>query len=70
MITCLTTGVGGKNVRKRLGAFLKETVSRNTILINMGIAGGNRDATEIGKMYSINKITDEKMVKSGCLMRY
>ena len=60
VITCLTTGVGGKNVRKRLGAFLKETVSRNTILINMGIAGGNRDATEIGKMYSINKITDEK----------
>ena len=60
VITCLTTGVGGKNVRKRLGAFLKETVRRNTILINMGIAGGNRDATEIGKMYSINKITDEK----------
>jgi hypothetical protein len=28
--------------------------------MNMGIAGGNRDATEIGKMYSINKITDEK----------
>ena len=60
VITCLTTGVGEKNVRKRLGAFLKETVRRNTILMNMGIAGGNRDATEIGKMYSINKITDEK----------
>ena len=60
VITCLTTGVGEKNVRKRLGAFLNETVCRNTILMNMGIAGGNRDATEIGKMYSINKITDEK----------
>ena len=63
VITCLMTGVGGKNVRKRLGAFLKETVRRNTILINMGIAGGNRDATEIGKMYSINKITDKKYGK-------
>jgi len=60
VITCLTTGVGEKNVRKRLGAFLNETVCRNTILMNIGIAGGNRDATEIGKMYSINKITDEK----------
>lgn len=60
VITCLTTGVGEKNVRKRLGAFLNETVCRNTILMNMGIAGGNRDATKIGKMYSINKITDEK----------
>ena len=60
VITCLTTGVGEKNVRKRLGAFLNETVCRNTILMNMGIAGGNRDATEIGKLYFINKITDEK----------
>jgi hypothetical protein len=60
VITCLTTGVGEKNVRKRLGAFLNETVCRNTILMNMGIAGGNRDTTKIGKMYSINKITDEK----------
>ena len=59
-IICLTTGVGEKNVHKRLGAFLKETVRRNTILMNMGIAGGNRDETEIGKMYLINKITDEK----------
>jgi len=60
VITCLTTGVGEKNVRKRLGAFLNETVCRNTILMNMGIAGGNQDATEIGKLYLINKITDEK----------
>ena len=60
VITCLTTGVGEKNVRKRLGAFLNETFCRNTILMNMGIAGGNRDATEIGKLYFINKITDEK----------
>jgi len=59
-ITCLTTGVGEKNVCKRLPALLGTIDCENTILINVGISGGNRDLTEIGKMYFVNKITDEQ----------
>ncbi|MBC8323014.1 MAG: hypothetical protein H8E70_05560 [Candidatus Marinimicrobia bacterium] len=58
-ITCLTTGVGEKNVRKRLGAFLERLDCSNTMLINIGIAGGEKNATEIGKMYLVNKIISE-----------
>lgn len=59
-ITCLTTGVGEKNVRKRLGVFLEKMDCSNTILINIGIAGGRKNATEIGKIYLVNKIVSEK----------
>lgn len=58
-ITCLTTGVGEKNVRKRLGVFLEKMDCSNTILINIGIAGGRKNATEIGKIYLVNKIKSE-----------
>ncbi len=58
-ITCLTTGVGEKNVHKRLGAFLRGIDCSNTMLINIGIAGGEKNATEIGKMYLVNKIISE-----------
>tara|TARA_B100001964_G_scaffold5325_1_gene5728 strand:+ start:22 stop:615 length:594 start_codon:yes stop_codon:yes gene_type:complete len=58
-ITCLTTGVGEKNVRKRLSTFLHEMDCKNTILFNIGIAGGRKNATEIGKMYLVNKIISE-----------
>ncbi len=63
-ITCLTTGVGEKNVRKRLGAFLQELACSNTILINIGIAGGKKDSSKIGTMYLINKITSDKSGKA------
>ena len=56
-IICLTTGVGEKNVHNRLGTFLHETNSSNSILLNIGIAGGNKEHTEIGRMYMVNKIT-------------
>jgi spore photoproduct lyase len=59
-ITCLTTGVGEKNVRKRLSTFLHKMDCKNTILFNIGIAGGEKNATEIGKMYLVNKIVSEK----------
>ncbi len=58
-ITCLTTGVGEKNVRKRLSTFLHEMDCKNTILFNIGIAGGRKNVTEIGKMYLVNKIVSE-----------
>jgi len=58
-ITCLTTGVGEKNVRKRISAFLRGIDCSNTMLINIGIAGGEKNATEIGKMYLVNKIISE-----------
>lgn len=59
-IMCLTAGVGAKNVRKRLSVFLEKTDYNNTILINVGIAGGNSDHTEIGEMFLINQIMDEE----------
>jgi len=62
-ITCLTTGVGEKNVRKRLGVFLQGLDCSNTILINIGIAGGKKDSSIIGTMYLINKITSDKSGK-------
>ncbi len=58
-ITCLTTGVGESNVRKRLGAFLERMDCSNTVLVNIGIAGGKKSVTEIGKMYLVNKIISE-----------
>jgi len=59
-IFCLTTGVGVKNVRKRLAVFLKKMDAKNTILLNVGIAGGNSDYTKIGEMYMVNQIMDEE----------
>ncbi|HJL74562.1 MAG TPA: hypothetical protein QGF08_00590 [Candidatus Marinimicrobia bacterium] len=59
-ITCLTTGVGEKNVHNRFGKFLNEINSSNSVLLNVGIAGGNKEHTEIGRMYVVNKITDEQ----------
>ncbi len=56
-IICLTTGVGEKNVHNRLGTFLKESNSSNSILLNIGIAGGNKEHTDIGSIYMVNKIT-------------
>lgn len=59
-IVCLTTGVGAKNVQKRLSVFLEKTDYNNTILINVGIAGGDSDHTEIGEMFLVNQIMDEE----------
>jgi len=57
-IYCLTTGVGERNVNKRLPDFLFNVSKNNMILINVGIAGGKRDITEKGAMYLISKIID------------
>ncbi len=43
-----------------LGKFLNEINSSNSVLLNVGIAGGNKEHTEIGRMYVVNKITDEQ----------
>lgn len=59
-ITCLTTGVGTNNVRKRIPIFLDNIDCKNTFLINIGIAGGNSKITKIGNLYITNKITDEE----------
>lgn len=56
-ISCLTTGVGGKNVNSRLKEFLEMKDCRRTILLNIGTAGGSQPETEIGQMYLVNKIT-------------
>ncbi len=58
-ITCLTTGVGLENARRRLNQFLSTKGNQNFILLNVGIAGGNPKTTKIGHMYRVRKITSE-----------
>lgn len=58
-ISCFTTGVGPRNVKKRLSSLFKMNEHSRSILVNVGIAGGRKDNTDIGKMYSVNKIMDE-----------
>ena len=60
-ISCLTTGVGKKKIRKRLKPFLEKTKFLDkSILINVGIAGGNSDHTQIGEMFLVNQIMNEE----------
>ena len=63
--TCslLITGIGGNRVKSVLPVFL-ERISDfdNAVLFNIGIAGGHPDKTEIGEVYLVNKVTNDKTV--------
>jgi len=47
----LITGVGRKKVSDTLPIYLKRIYNPDSILINIGIAGGNPHSTKIGNMY-------------------
>ena len=69
--TCslLITGVGVDRVKSTLPIFLKRIPDfDNTILFNIGIAGGHPDKTEIGKVYLVNKVTDDETFDKYSLM--
>ena len=55
----LITGVGRKKVSNTLPIYLKRIYNPDSILINIGIAGGNPHSTKIGNMYYIDKLTSE-----------
>ena len=55
----LITGVGKKKVINTLPIYLERVYNSDSILINIGIAGGNPYSTEIGKMYFIEKLSSE-----------
>ena len=47
----LVTGVGRKKVIDTLPIYLNRIYNSNSILINVGIAGGNPSSTKIGNIY-------------------
>ena len=55
----LITGVGKKKVINTLPIYLERVYNSDSILINIGIAGGSPYSTEIGKMYFIEKLSSE-----------
>jgi nucleoside phosphorylase len=64
-ISLLITGVGRDKTKERLQN-LHPIYSNfdQTIVVNMGIAGGNPDQTEIGELYRVNAIFDKKTKQS------
>ena len=60
-ISLLITGVGRDKTKERLQN-LHQIYSNfdQTIVVNVGIAGGNPDQTEIGELYRVNAIFDKK----------
>ena len=59
----LITGIGSGQVKSVLPVFLKRISDfDNVILFNIGIAGGHPDKTEIGEVYLVNKVTNDKTV--------
>ena len=62
-ISCFTTGVGKANVKKRLTSLFENKDLSRSILVNVGIAGGKKEHSEIGKLYLVNKLTDEESAR-------
>ena len=60
----IALGVGKKKIRHRIVTLYETIQSNNIQFINVGIAGGNRDSTQIGNCYFLNKIEDESTGKS------
>ena len=55
--------IGSGQVKSVLPVFLKRISDfDNVILFNIGIAGGHPDKTEIGKVYLVNKVTNDETV--------
>jgi hypothetical protein len=60
-ISLFITGVGKQKTKVRLKSIIDLKINWDeTILINVGIAGGDINKTKIGSIYFINKIIDEE----------
>lgn len=60
-ISLLITGVGKDKTQARIKSIIDlKNNWDDTILINVGIAGGEKNKTKIGSIYFINKILDEE----------
>ena len=60
----ISVGIGKKNIQSRINIF-HDFINTDFIqYINLGIAGGERDITNIGERFLINKIVDEKSGES------
>ena len=63
-ISLLITGVGKHKTKFRLKSIIDFKINWDkTIIINVGIAGGEKNKTNIGSIYLINKIIDEETGK-------
>ncbi|MBT3478874.1 MAG: hypothetical protein HOA15_05140 [Candidatus Marinimicrobia bacterium] len=59
-ISLFITGVGQDKTEERLQAFLTQiTDFSDTVILNIGIAGGHPEDTSIGELYLVNAIHDE-----------
>jgi nucleoside phosphorylase len=58
------TGVGKKNIKKRITSFISKFKLETIQFINIGIAGGNRDTSKKGQIYLINQIIDNETGRS------
>lgn len=64
-IDLLITGVGAVKTTERLNHYLKQNPDLSqTMVVNVGIAGGNPDQTEIGVLYRANAIQEETTGRS------
>ena len=63
-VKILVTGVGFKNTQNSIEKYLSDNkITYQDIIINIGSAGAEPDAGEIGELFYINKITDDKSGK-------
>tara|TARA_B110000467_G_scaffold95307_1_gene86183 strand:- start:1753 stop:2568 length:816 start_codon:yes stop_codon:yes gene_type:complete len=61
-ISLLITGIGKVKTQARIKSIIDlKNNWDETILVNIGIAGGEKNKTKIGSMYFINKILDEEI---------
>lgn len=64
-IDLLITGVGVAKTTKRIQSYLSQHPDlSHTVIINIGIAGGNPNQTIIGDLYRVNAIHDEATNRS------
>jgi len=63
-IYLIGTGVGKRNISKRIGIFYDTVRGLDIQFINIGIAGGKKNISKVGQIYLINKIIDDSLGRS------